>query len=340
MKKNLCEFLRIKGIFLILTLFTFLSCQKEENIPLTDLPSKTEDNITYKGGRLIFKDEAAFLNHQQWLYENQTNRQLIAEKNKSFGLKSMTEYYFEGMELEESDPLFLTYVDKYPNIFNKVFYDNSTLYMLPHSKLLCYVANKDGIYQIGDKIYRIAEDCIYELNNGDESKMKMLYLPKDQISDKDIKIVASFDAKGSTDWGQNTRPFTDHSFRIVSSVRYRWDTYYNYYDIVTNPQHRVLGIWGRAQLATRSANGNGYFAGNLGSGDITPHNDENTGLSVLTILTLFSGSYVYPDLSYVPAYSRGRLNTEYIYIYWPDAWEGPPPPVEWQDWIPGVNEPF
>src|SRR4030042_2908246 len=164
MKKNLfIGFWRFNGIVLLnlLLLFCF-SCQKEE--PEANLPIVANEGITFHDGRLIFKDVESFMDHQKWLYENQGNPQLIAWKNKSLGLKSMTEYYFEGMKLEETDPLFLSYVDEYPNIFEKVDYDNSTLYMLPHSKLLCYVANKDGIYQVGDMINRIAGDYIYQLN--------------------------------------------------------------------------------------------------------------------------------------------------------------------------------
>lgn len=91
------------------------------------------------------------MNRQKWLSENQNNPQAIAEKNKALGLKSMTEIYFECMRLEETDPQFINYVAKYPSVFNKEIYDNSTLYVLPHSIILCYIANENGIFQVGDQ---------------------------------------------------------------------------------------------------------------------------------------------------------------------------------------------
>ncbi len=238
MKKNL--FTRLSGLkgvipLGLLLLFCF-SCQKEE--PQANLSIVADAGITFQDGRLIFKDLTAFINHQKWIFENQGNPELIAEKNKSYGLKSMTEYYLDGMKLEEDDPEFSEYVSKYPNVFYIEPYDNSTLYLLPHSKILCYIANLDGIYQVGDQIYRIAQNYIYQ--TGDESNIEMLFLPKNQISSKDVKVMPSTTRlEAKTDYGNRTENFyNDNRFRIVSSVR----TYMNgpllYYDICTNPQKK------------------------------------------------------------------------------------------------------
>lgn len=347
MKTKISGFLRFKGIIIVnlILLSVLLSCKKEDKEPLVNNQS-VEDGITFRDGRLIFKDEAAFINHHQWLYENQANRDLIVKKNKSFGLHSMTEIYNEGMKLEETDPLFLAYVDKYPNIFIKETYDNSTLYMLPHSQLLCYVANKDGIYQVGGKINRIAGNYIYQLDDGDESLIKMLLLPKDQISDKAIKISPTCsDAKG--DWAQRTIYFAHNDkYRIVSSLRFRYTDLYTYHEILTNDQHKVFGIWGRAQLNTRSANGDGYYVATCPdetfvlNGIITPVAVEESGISSLSIATRFNDHFNIDFYqSSVPAYSRGRLDSEYIYVYWPDAFEYNPP-VQMPLWVPGISEPF
>lgn len=345
MKKNLFNgFWRFTGVILLnLFLLFCFSCQKEE--PEANLPIDVNEGITFQDGRLIFKDENTFINHQRWLLENQGNRQLISDKNKAFGFKSMTEIYYEGMQLEEMDPLFLSYVDKYPNIFIKRFYDNSTLYMLPHSTILCYVANKDGIYQIGDKINRISGDYIYQIT--DESKIDMLFLHKDQISNKDVKIIHTVsDSKG--DWAQRTRVFAhDNRFRMVSSLRINFTDLYYYYEILSNPQKRTLGIWGRSQLSTRSACGDGYYTATgfeqplILNGNISSKAVENTGLANLTIATLFADHYYidFDNTSYVPAYSRAQFEHEIIYVYWPDAFESPTPFTE-PDWTPGVDEPF
>ncbi|MDZ7738676.1 MAG: hypothetical protein U5K32_06350 [Bacteroidales bacterium] len=242
----------------------------------------------------------------------------------------MTEYYLEGMKLEEDDPKFLKYVAKYPSVFLKETYDSSTLYLLPHSKILCYIANKDGIYQIGDQIFRIAGNYIYQ--TGYESNIDELFLPKDQISTKDVTVMLSRPRlETKSDLVQKTINFTNDSrFRIVSSIR-EYSVWVSnpgftmwYYDIITNPQKRTWGIWGRAQLNTKSANDEGYIRLDcLGCTEesISGGYDENTGLSQRVIY--FGPDYSLDlDDSYSPAYSRGRLidgTTEYLYICWDDA---------------------
>lgn len=339
MKKNqFTMYWGFKGIFLLGLLITFcFSCKKEE--PQINHPLVKNDGITFHDGRLIFKDDSTFINHVRWLFENQNKQQLIAEKNKSFGLKSMTEIYFEGMKLEETDPLFLAYVDKYPNIFNKQVYDNSTSYMLPHSMILCYVANKDGIYQVGDKIRRISNNYIFQISASNESKIKLLLLPKDQITDKDVKFILSVsDAKN--DWAQRTRYFSNSNYRMVSSLNARLDGIIFYYDIITNPQQKkFLGIWGRAQLPTKAAYGLGWWYTIFDPSSeqpIPPENNENVGLSQISILmSLYPMDYA---TSYCPAYSRGQYNGETIYIYWEDALENPAIYSE-PEWSP-ETEPF
>jgi hypothetical protein len=318
--------------------FFIISCTKNEANLHDDLP--VAKDITYHDGRLIFKDVASFMDHQKWLFENQSNPQTIAAKNKSLGLKSMTEYYLEIMKLEENDPRFAEYLATYPSVFYKETYDNSTLYLLPHSILLCYVANKDGIYQVGDQIHRIAGHYIYQIDGGDESKIEMLLLAKDQISDMGIKIIPSISKDAKNDYGNKTMYFTNTSYRIVSSLSEYTNGISWWDDIVTNPQKKTLGVWLRAQLNTKSAHGDGYkaFCSGCTQYPIYASSVENTGLSQQNIA--FGGTQISMGASYCPAYSRGKLDTEYIYVYWPDALAYPASAIEHRDWGPGVYEPF
>ena len=324
---------RLKGVFILLILFTILSCNRED-YTVKEAQLAANDEITFRDGRLIFKDDIVFKKHQGWIFENQDNPQLIAEKNKLLGLKSMTEYYYEGMKLDETDPLFAAYVAKYPNVFLKESFDNSTLYLLPHSLILCYIANKDGLYQVGSNIYRIAGKYLYCLN--DESKIEMLYLPKDQISDEAIKVLYTrSDAK--SDYSQASRYFSNHNYRIVSSLTYvlNWD--WEYWDLITNPQHKVLGVWYRAQLYTKSARGPGMVY-NPDEYLVSPQAAGNTGLSQIE---LWHGpAYVNQTTSYAPAYSRGRLDSAYIYVYWEDVFNRINPTHTYPDYLPGTPEPF
>jgi hypothetical protein len=330
------------GFFLLVSImgaFLISSCT-EKDTTYKEKPISNDD-ITFRDGRLIFKDDKSFMDYQKWLFENQGNPQLIADKNKSYGLKSMTEYYHEGMKLDENDPKFTEYVEKYPSVFYKETYDNSTLYFLPHSKLLCYVANKDGIFQVGDKINRIVWNYVYEIADGDESKIELLFLSKDKISDKSIKISPSCSDDAKNDYGNRTRYFSNSKYRIVSSLKENVYAGIWYNDIQTNPQKRTWGVWLRSQLNTKSANGSGYKNALNCSGcpklPIYASNTEKTGLSTHTI----SWGDLQLDMSdsYCPAYSRGRLNTQYIYVSWTDALDTTPSFTE-PNWTPGVDEPF
>ena len=326
-----CRHLWSSSILPLMAVIIIAGCTKQEVKLMDGLP--VFNDITFHNGRLIFKDGASFMDHQKWLSENQNNPQVIAERNKALGLKSMTEYYLEGMKLEENDPRFVDYVAKYPSVFNKETYDNSTLYVLPHSIILCYIANKDGIFQVGDQIYRIVPNYIYR--TGDESKIEMLLLPKDQIPTKEVDISITrpgLESKG--DLGQRTEYFdNDSRFRIVSSLieHIVTDQYLGtgwWYDIRTNPQKKTLGIWLGAQLNTKSANGNGYwYFPNEGVQHlIYPDYEESTGVTQHNILVC-GGSPIDLNASYCPAYSRGRLYdgyTQWIYIQWNNALSNSP----------------
>jgi len=245
----------------------------------------------------------------------------------------MTEYYLEGMKLDEFDPRFMDYAAKYPSVFNKEAFDNSTLYVLPHSIILCYVANEDGIFQVGDQIYRIVPNYIYRTE--DESKIEILLLSKDQIPIKEVDIsITRPGLESKSDLARRTEYFdNDSRFRIVSSVMAYsiTDPYLGtgwWYDIRTNPQKRTLGLWFGAQLNTKSANGNGYwyFPNDGVQHLIYPDYEESTGVTQHNILVC-GGSPIDLNTSFCPAFSRGRLidgYTQYIYIQWNDALSNSP----------------
>lgn len=330
MKKNLfVGFWRFTGIVLVNFLFLFsLSCQKEEPLgcqkeePL----GVNNDGIAFRDGRLIFKDDSSFRNHKKWLFKNESNPQLIAEKNKSLGLKSMTEYYLDGMKLDQYDPMFVKYVASYPNVFTKETIDSSTIYFLPHSKLLCYVANKDGVYQIGEQVFRIVQNYVYRT---DESKIDKLFLPKDQIPLEDVKISLSQPKlETKNDYASQTLQFTNHNdFRILSVLRETtWQDIFGWIhwtdEIITFSQHRIAGKWWNAQLNTLSANDYGFFLESCpGSveGQIDRGHSEATGSSSKTIFDGINNCDLLFNYSYCPAFSRGRLDKEWVYVEWADA---------------------
>lgn len=331
MKKNLfVGFWRFTGIVLVNSLLLFsLSCQKEEPLgcqkeePL----GVKNDGIAFRDGRLIFKDDSSFRNHRKWLFKNESNPQLIAEKNKSLGLKSMTEYYLDGMKLDQYDPMFVKYVASYPNVFTKETIDSSTIYFLPHSKILCYVANKDGVYQIGEQVFRIVQNYVYRT---DESKIDKLFLPKDQIPLEDVKISLSQPKLETKDNDYASQPlqFTNNNnFRILSVLREHTDmdpagNVHWTNEIFTYSQHRIVGKWWNAQLNTVTANNYGFFLESCpGSveGQIDINHSVWTGWSSITFFDGINNCDLLFDYSYCPAFSSGRLDGEYVYVEWADA---------------------
>jgi hypothetical protein len=320
------------GFLLLSILGSVSSCTKNETITCPNDDTTISDDITFRDGRLIFKDNTSFRNHEKWLLDNEDKPRLITDKNKSLGFKSMTEYYLDGMKLDQNDPMFVKYVASYPTVFNEATIDSSTIYFLPHSIMLCYVANKDGIYQIGKEVFRLVQNYIYRT---DESKIDKLFLPKNQIPAEDVKIMLS-NPKLETkvnDYAQKTVYFNNNNnFRIISTLReyIAVDQFNNQHwinEIWTTPQHKVV-FWGLAQLNTKAANGYGYYQESCpGCPQIPlyPGSLENTGQSGHTLFAGYSYDLLF-NYSYVPAYSRGRLidgPTEFIYIKWTDAFAVP-----------------
>ena len=311
----------IVSLSILLTLIT-VSCTKNETILQEKLSVKND--IVLRDGRLVFKDSITYLNHIKWIHDNQNNPWLIIDKNNLMGFKSMTEYYLEGMKMEENDPRFVEYVNKYPNVFYKIPFDNSTLYELPHSIVVCYCANKDGLYQIGEKIMRIDWGYLYIINNGDESKINLLLSERDKINDKNISIIPTFSTAKDNNYGYMPHYFSDTKYRIVAKLwEYTispswWD------DAETIAQKKTLGVWYRANLNTKTARNNGYYEG-LSGGlvfPIYPLSQEDNYSTRINIV--FSDQQTDMTKSYCPVYHRGRYDNQYIYVYWSDALESVP----------------
>jgi len=319
------NFFRI-GMLPVLVVFITISCTKNDAVLKDDL--LVENAITLHDGRLIFKDSITFMNHVKWIHENQGNSKEILDKNCSWGFKSMTEYYKEGMKIEEDNPKFIEFINKYPNVFYKVPIENSTIYELPHSIVVCYCANKDGILQIGTRIIRIGWEHIYEIKDGDESKIDMLFLPKDQIRDNAISISPSIPKNRISQskdnlYGSAIVYFSDTKYRIYAKL---WEyTLYGVWwdDAETIAQKKTLGVWFKANLNTRTARNNGYFAcTGCYPYTIYPDYDENNYESRLNIV--FTDTQIDMEESFCPVYQRGRYNGQYIYAYWADALDATP----------------
>lgn len=288
------------------TIMSYIGCSKEN---IAD-HFKEEQSIYIKDGRLIFKDLDTFKKHADWIGQNQMDTEIIHNKNSSFGFKSMAEIYYEGMELIEDHEAFLDYVELYPNVYHPIEFDNSILYELESCIIVGYIANKEGLIQIGDRIIRITYDYNYEIQDGDESKIELLLKPKDQIRGEDIVVKKTLHKVTYTkgQYSYLTDYFSKNSkYRIVGRLwEYSGPAGWTY-DIETNAQKKTLGMWFGSRLTVESSNEAGYFKYNSGDDPVEfPANSKRaTHTSRYSFIWNLAWWQIDFDYSYCPAKHYG-----------------------------------
>lgn len=269
-----------------------------------------------QNGRLVFKTQDAYMNHLKWIQLNQTNTEVIRSFNSEIGLLSMKEIFDQGMELVDNHDEFLTFVDKYKNVFEKVIdLDNSILYEIEAPPTFAYLANKDGIFQVGDIIYRLTYNFTIEIIDGDEAKIPIIISYDGSITDPSIRAkTTSLGKKGQLYYRVNY--FSDDK-RMVSR---HWESIiaglYTY-RVETTGQSRVLGIWWQKKLNYIEVSWNtGYYRTcYFGSGDYCWYPDtpissgffSDTDAANIDIVFLFEERPVLFDVSYCFATHRGQL---------------------------------
>ena len=152
-------------IFVFAVLSLLQSCQKDSGEPISI--NKSYNNIYAKSnilavkGILCFKDTTAFKSHIQWIYDNQDKPELIKSFNDKMNFKSMFSVYTKGINIE-NELEFKDYLKKHPNTFYPIIIDSSVFYEIASPVVLAYIANENGIFQIGNKICRISFNYYYE----------------------------------------------------------------------------------------------------------------------------------------------------------------------------------
>jgi len=233
------------------TVIVSTSCQKEEMIepmPIHNIVNTGDYKVAVIDDRLFFEDSTSFANYQNWIFINYGKPELIESKNESIGFISMMSIYREGMNLDGNDPKFTIYLNQYPNVFHPVEFDNSIIYELEAPCVLAYIANKDGLYQIGDKICRVTFNHYYEIKNGDESKIPILFMPAEKVND--IAISVTNTKKNSNLKGQYSyrTAYFNSTNRIVARLYEDEIGYYWYFRARTTSQKKILGIWFRKKI--------------------------------------------------------------------------------------------
>lgn len=290
-------------IFFGLIVLSF-GCSKETIQKDNILPEMGE--VTLLDGRIVFPSEEYFDAHIKWIFENQLNGKAIKSYYSDLGFKSMNDYYREGLAMMDKYEDFIAFVEKYPRVFEPVTYpDGSVLYECEGLKLHAYFANKDGIYQIGDKICRIALNAYYEIANGDASLIPKLFLDPENIKEQEIYTeVPSIDSK-RTQYYYAINNFTaDEEHRLVSRHYKTTVGYPRYYYVRSTAQKKGLfGIWVQEDISNIHVSwtdGYYYFTSGgpihyVSAWSATNYNDSDVDILVqMTDLDIdFATSYLY-----------------------------------------------
>jgi len=238
---NTIAFLAIVG------LSTLYSCKKEGMNPdVSNTPVVSNlSEVSAKNGRLVFKNEEAFKQHLQWVSKNEGKSKEIIGKYKHLGLeKSMREVSLESDKLSDDTESkeYSSFCKKYPNTFLPVEFENSTLYSLQGSPSMAYLANTDGLFQIGNDIHRISYSHHYVLKGGDESKVASLISAQGAVSDPSITVTSTHQQTTRTT-GYYVTAYWNSNYRVVGESTYNYSGGISEMYVKTTAQKKTLGAW-------------------------------------------------------------------------------------------------
>ncbi len=171
-----------KVLFIALTSILIWSCSKNEAVPvdsqtmskdntkISTSPMKLLADVTFSEGRLIFADEAAVETYFAALDNDPT---LISKLNEKFPtFESSYDAYEELMEMSD-DAFDQLNLDDYENIIEVVEKNGEpTIEAEIPFILASVIANKNGEFQAGDKVFKLTHETVYELNVADYSAFK------------------------------------------------------------------------------------------------------------------------------------------------------------------------
>ncbi len=203
------------GIVVIMAMFLSVACEKDETTvvdqqqtvrkpqPISDMEVMRYLPVVVDG-RLVFKDREVFDKYISWVSNNQSSPQKIIDINHRLGFISMKEIHNIGDEMLNFDKnlsetkiislyeKYEQYTKDYPQVYFLLEQDGANIYELQTSNVLSFIANKYGIYQIGNSIYRTSYNKSYEILDGDVSKIPLIINDCGELTTKDGICVHSY----------------------------------------------------------------------------------------------------------------------------------------------------
>lgn len=149
-----------KSIFaLILIAIAITGCKKDTEKTNNQ---QTSEGIKLKNGYLVFKDSATFNEHLDWIEQNRFTPEAIENFNDNIDFKSFRQIYNYGTSISSMGD-FDNYKSKYPECFKKIVLEDNTIFWeMPIEFTSSFYVNHNGIYQIGETIYRTTPDYFFQ----------------------------------------------------------------------------------------------------------------------------------------------------------------------------------
>lgn len=221
--------------------FSLISCEKEDASQNKPTLTNNKSEISAINGRLVFVDQSAFTNCLNWIYNHQNSPEEIIQNFGVYDYHSMMEIYNTGMNKDKNSEEFSQYCKAHSGTFAKLNFEESEIYELQAPSILAYIANENGIFQIGKQIIRVTSQYTYTILNGDESKIAMLMQPVESISDLSIEVKPTQITKG--EYSYRTAYF-DSKHRLVARLTSQLIGNFYYYNARSTAQKKnALGIW-------------------------------------------------------------------------------------------------
>lgn len=319
-------------IYIFLIFSILVSCEKDDKTSLgqTTINTKINDQELIeslpklKDGRMVFENYESYSKYQNWIFENQNNPTKILSLNKQAGFVSLYEIYKQGQEMLNKDVANANeFIKSHPNVFKELEIENSIIQASQVPVIISYFANKDGIYQVGDSIFKISYDYYYIIENGDEAKIQSLIKANTaEIADKSIKVFSTGKNTKDTQVSYKTKYFSNSNKRIVSRLTYDYIAGFNYYICITNTQKKVLGIWiGYWLDGSWVGNQSGYYyvQGSNTMYNISPTSDGSSSSQEADYAFALSTIPINTSTSICPTYHTGKDGSESITINYTNA---------------------
>lgn len=267
-------------VILFISLVLLSACKKGEPYRCSEGPAKLQGKILAIHGRLVFENQSAFGDCLNWIFDHQSSPEVIDEYLNELSYTSMMEVYKIGMSLDKNSEEFSKFCKSHPSVFVENKSDESLLYELQVPSILAYIANENGIYQVGEKIIRVSSIGTMAILNGDESKLPNLFKPSESITDSYIEVIPAGGSKG--EYSYRTSYFED-KHRLVARLRSEAIGYMYYYFARSTAQKKNwMGIWVQEDISTLNLSwpGGGFYteggqAGRIGSASFSVSNNSD-----------------------------------------------------------------